>query len=91
MHAWELQKGLFISLLKIDILLHRDVKSFRVVNYSAATAVVNARWGGSVSALLSFHPEVKAAVSAQLPGSFFGDLFSPSGPAADRILQCFDY
>lgn len=71
MHAWELQKGLFISLLKIDILVHRDVKSFRVVNYSAA-AVVNARVGGSVSAVLLFHPEVKAAVSAQLPGSFFG-------------------
>lgn len=29
MHAWELQKGLFISLLKIDLLLHGDVKSFR--------------------------------------------------------------
>lgn len=90
MHAWEPQKGLFISLLKIDILFHRDVKSFRVVNYSAA-AVVNAHVGGSVSAVLLFYPEVKAAVSAQLPAHSLGDLCSPSEPAADRILQCFDY
>lgn len=92
MHAWELQKCLFIALLKIDILLHRDVESFRVANYSSMLPLLMHMWGGgSASAVLPFHPEVKAAVSAQLPGSFFGDLHSASGPAADRILHCFDY
>lgn len=96
MHAWELQKCLFIALLKIDILLHRDVESFRVANYSSMLSLlmhmcVCGGGGGSASAVLPFHPEVKAAVSAQLPGSFFGDLHSASGPAADRILHCFDY
>lgn len=88
MHAWELQKGLFISVLKIDLLLRRDVESFRVVSCSAAAAaaVVGAHVGGGGSAdnVLPFHPGVKAAVSTQLPASFCGDLRSP-------ILPCFDY
>lgn len=36
MQALALQKDLFISLLKIDILLHRDMKSFWGANYSWA-------------------------------------------------------
>lgn len=36
--------------------------------------------GGAVNAVLPFHTEVKAAVSGQLPGSFFGGVFAlPAG------------
>lgn len=81
MHAWELQKGLFISVLKIDLLLRRDVESFRVASCSAAAAaaVVGAHVGGGLcrqcSPLSSWgkssrlHPAASLILWGSLPAS----------------------
>lgn len=60
MQALALQKDLFISLLKIDILLHRDMKSFWGANYSwAAVGNVCVCLCVHVCVILLFLPKVK--------------------------------
>lgn len=97
MQAWELQRSIYSPPINRPSSPQRcEILQWRLTLPPPPLLIMlmlgGVCGGAAANAALSFHTEVKAAVSGQLPGSFFrGGLRSPSRPPADRVLQGSDY